>query len=187
MIGFFSSSFSPFGLIHFSYPASTNITCSGIIIYYSAQGFAEIIIAKNRPPINRACTIKLKVENATRVNYENIRINADDYDFIDYDIERILDPEEVIEEETESTKYVPPRTDEEELRQEVRNLDILEETARHVSFYVNTDYNRQRIKELLQKIAEKEHRFFKIVNEFNPERSRYALVLKEITPDEQKT
>lgn len=117
-------------------------------------------------------------DDATRVNYENIRICADDYDIIDDEIESLLDPDEVVEEKAETIEHTP-RTDEEELREEVRQLDFLENMARHVSFYVNTEYNRQRIKALMQKIADNEHRFFTIVEEFDPEKSRNALALKE--------
>ena len=149
------------------------------------QYFAEVTVNDDRriTHISRMTGRRLVGDDATRVNYENIRINADDYDLIEYDIEALLDSDEVVRGEAVSTEYVP-LTDEEQLRKEVEHLDILEEMARHVSFYVNTDYNRQRIKELMQKIAENEHRFFKIVNEYNPERSRYALAVKEINPEE---
>ncbi len=148
--------------------------------------FAEVTIGDNRniTHISRMTGRRLVGDDATRVNYENIRIGADDYDIIDYDIESLLDPDEVVEEETENTEHVPPQTDEETLRHEVYNLDVLERVALATNSYINTKYNRQRIKELMQKIAEKEHRYFKIVSEYNPDRSRYELTLKEITPDD---
>ncbi len=150
--------------------------------------FAEVTIDDDRKitHISRMTGRRLVGDDATRVNYENIRINADDYDLIDYDIESLLDPDEVIEEAPGATEYVPPKTDEEELRQEVKYLDIMERGALITGRYVNTDYNRQRIKELMQKIAENEHRFFKIVSEYNSERFRHELTLKEITPDEKE-
>lgn len=150
--------------------------------------FAEVTIDDDRKitHISRMTGRRLVGDDATRVNYENIRIGADDYDLIDYDIESLLDPDEVIEEETGDTKYVPPQTDEEALRREVYYLDVLERVALSTASYVNTDYNRQRIKELMQKIAENEHRYFKIVSEYNPERSRHELTIKEITPEEQE-
>ena len=46
---------------------------------------------------------------------------------------------------------------------------------------------QQRKAEQMQKIAENEHRYFKIVSEYNPERSRHELTIKEITPDGQET
>ena len=151
--------------------------------------FAEVTIDDDRKitHISRMTGRRLVGDDATRVNYENIRVGADDYDIIDYDIESLLDPDEIVEEETEASKYVPPKTDEEELRQEVYYLDVLERVALTGNLYVNTDYNRKRIKELMQKIAENEHRYFKIVSEYNPERSRHELTIKEITPDGQET
>ena len=125
-------------------------------------------------------------DDATRVNYENIRICADDYDIIDDEIESLLDPDEVVEEKAETIEHTP-RTDEEELREEVRQLDILVNIARHGYIQPDTSYNKRRIKELMQKIAENEHRFFKIVEEYDPEKSRHALVLKEKTFDGQET
>ena len=150
--------------------------------------FAEVTIDDDRiiTHISRMTGRRLVGDDATRVNYENIRVGADDYDIIDYDIESLLDPDEVVEDESRSTEYVPPKTDEEELRQEVYHLDVLERVALTTASYINTDYNRQRIKELMQKIAENEHRFFKIVSEYNPERSRHELTLKEMTPDGQE-
>ena len=43
------------------------------------------------------------------------------------------------------------------------------------------------IKELKQKMDENEHRFFKIVEEYDTEKSRHAPILKEIKPDGQET
>lgn len=151
--------------------------------------FAEVMIDDDRKitHISRMTGRRLVGDDATRVNYENIRVGADDYDIIDYDIESLLAPDEVVEEETEASKYVPPKTDEEELRQEVYHLDVLERVALTGNLYINTDYNRKRIKELTQKIAENEHRYFKIVSEYNPERSRHELTIKEITPDERES
>ena len=142
--------------------------------------FAEVTIDDDRKitRISRMTGRRLVGDDATRVNYENIRICADDYDIIDDEIESLLDPDEMVGEKTETIEHTP-RTDEEELREEVRQLDFLENMARHVSFYVNTEYNRQRIKALIQKIADNEHRFFTIVEEYDPGKSRNSLVLKE--------
>ncbi len=150
--------------------------------------FAEVTIDDDRKitHISRMTGRRLVGDDATRVNYENIRISADDYDLIDYDIESLLDPDEVVKDKTRATEYVPPKTDEEELRQEVYYLGVLERVALTTGRYINTDYNRQRIKELMQKIAENEHRYFKIVNEYSPERSRHELTIKEITPDKKE-
>ena len=101
-------------------------------------------------------------------------------------IEFLLDTDEEVDEEDESEEYIP-RTDEEELRHAVWELDVLERAAHLSSSYVNTKPTRQRIYDLMKRIAENEHRFFKIVEEYNPERSRHELVLKEITSDKQGT
>ncbi|MBR3019682.1 MAG: hypothetical protein IKH57_21820 [Clostridia bacterium] len=142
--------------------------------------FAEVTIDDDRKitRISRMTGRRLVGDDATRVNYENIRICADDYDLIEDEIESLLDPDEVVEEET-VTVYHTPQTDEEELREEVKRLDVLINIARHGFIEPDTSYNKMRIKELMQKIAEKEHRFFKIVEEYDPEKSRHALVLKE--------
>ena len=149
------------------------------------QYFAEVTIDDDRKitHISRMIGRRLVGDDATRVNYENIRINANDYDLIEDEIESLLDPDEVPKKEAKATEYVPPKTDEEELREEVRQLDILVNIARHGYIQPDTTYNKMRIKELRQKIAENEHRFFKIVEEYDPELSRHALVLKETTPD----
>lgn len=148
------------------------------------QYFAEVTIDDDRKitHISKMTGRCLVGDDATRVNYKNIRIRENDYDLIEDEIKSLLDTDEEIEDETEHVEYVP-RTDEEELRAAVRELDILEEAAYHVSICINTDYTRQRIKELMQKIAENERRFFKISSEYDPERSRNVLVLKEITED----
>ena len=153
------------------------------------QYFAEVTIDDDRKitHISKMTGRRLVGDDATRVNYENIRIRAYDYDLIEDEIESLLDQDEVVEEEDGATEYVQPKTDEEELRQEVYYLGVLERVALSTASYINTDYNRQRIKELMQKIAEKEHRYFKIVREYNPERSRHELTIKEITSDEQET
>lgn len=148
--------------------------------------FAVVTIDDDRKitHISRMTGRRLVGDEATHVNYENIRISADDYDFIDYDIESLLDPDEAVVKETRTTEYVPLKTDEEELRQEVMYLEILHNAALHNGRYIKTDDIRQRIKELMQKIAENEHRFFEIVEEYDPTRFRYMLVLKETTPEE---
>ena len=151
--------------------------------------FAEVTIDDDRKitHISRMSGRRLVGDDATRVNYENIRIRADDYDLIEDEIESLLDPDEVVEEKAGATEYIPPKTDEEELREEVRQLDILVNIARHGYIQPDTSYNKRRIKELMQKIAENEHRYFKIVSEYNPERSRHELTIKEITPDERES
>jgi len=148
------------------------------------QYFAEVTIDDDRKitHISRMTGRRLVGDDATRVNYKNMRIKADDYDLIEDEIESLLDTDEDTDDENEPVEYVP-RTDEEELRAAVRELDILDEMAYHVSFYVNTDYTRQRIKELMQKIAKNEHRFFKISSEYDPKHSRDVYVLKEITAE----
>lgn len=152
------------------------------------QYFAEVTIDDDRKitHISRMTGRRLVGDDATRVNYENIRINADDYDLVEDEIESLLDPDEVIEDEIEPVEYTP-KTDEDKLREAVRLLDVLQEAARHVPMYTNTNYVRQQIKELMEKIAEKEHRFFEIGSEYDPERSRHVLVLKEITADGKET
>ncbi len=151
--------------------------------------FVEVTIDDDRKitHISRMTGRRLVGDDATHVNYENVRINADDYDFVDYDIEALLDPDEVVEDETGATEHVSPKTDEEALRQEVYYLDVLERVAFSTGSYINEDFNRQRIKELMQKIAENEHRYFEIVREYNPESFRYERTLKEIIPDGQET
>lgn len=152
------------------------------------QYFAEVTIDDDRKitHISKMTGRRLVGDDATRVNYENIRIRADDYDLIEDEIESLLDPDEEVDDEAETKEYVP-RTDEEELREQVRQLDLLINIARRGYIQPDTSYNKMRIKELMQKIAENEHRFFKIVEEYNPELSRHALVLKEKTPDGQET
>ena len=51
--------------------------------------FAEVTIDDDRKitHISRMTGRRLVGDDATRVNYENIRIGADEYDIIDYDIE----------------------------------------------------------------------------------------------------
>ena len=153
------------------------------------QYFAEVTIDDDRKitHISRMTGRRLVGDDATRVNYENIRIRMDDYDLIEDEIESLLDPDEVVEEKAGATEYIPPKTDEEELREEVRQLDILVNIARHGYIQPDTSYNKRRIKELMQKIAENEHRFFKIVEEYDPEKSRHAHILKEKTSDGQET
>lgn len=152
------------------------------------QYFAEVTIDDDRKitHISRMSGRRLMGDDATRVNYENIRINADDYDLIEDEIESLLDPNEVIEDEIEHVENTS-KTDEDRLCEAVRQLDVLQETAHRTSIYINTDYVRQQIKELMEEIAEKEHRFFTIVSEYDPKRSRQALVLKETTAKEKET
>ena len=150
------------------------------------QYVAEVTIDDDRKitRISRMTGRRLVGDDATHVNYENIRINADDYDLIEDKIESLLDPDEVIEEKSKQAEDAP-KTDEEELREAVKELETLENVARRASFHVNTEYTRKRIKELMQKMAENEHRFFKIVEEYDSIHSRYTFVLQEKAPGEQ--
>ena len=149
------------------------------------QYFAVVTIDDDRKitHISRMTGQRLVGDDATHVNYEDIRVSADDYGYIDYEIESLLDPDEVVEEEIETIGYASPRTDEEQLREEVKQLEILVNIARHGYIQPDMSFNKTRIKELMQKIADNEHRFFKIVEEYDKESFRYLLVLKEITQD----
>ena len=152
------------------------------------QYYAEVEIDDDRKItyISRMTGKRLVGDEATHVNFENIRIRANDYDLIDDEIESLLDPEEVINKKPEH-KYVPPQTDEEELRQYVRALDIREHASIYTNRIADTSFERKQIKALMEKLAENEHRFFKIVEEYDPTRFRRVLTLKEITPKKEET
>ena len=63
------------------------------------QYFAAVTIDDDRKItyISRMTGRRLVGDDATRVNYENIRINADDYDLIEDEIESLLDPDEDVD------------------------------------------------------------------------------------------